>query len=298
MGGPTGCVLVSYIDILGSLAVFGSDVIVSAEKAHMMIKRLLSRCRRILKRISSNRGATREIQKLYDEYDYLEAYSKHSDLRAKADPKSAVGGMWEEIGRLQYDFMTGKGLLSHHRMLDIGCGTLRGGRHFIRYLDHGNYTGIDISPEILKAADRLVDDEGLRVKKPTLLLNENKDLKFGQFEDKTFDYLLAQSVFTHLMPEHIEECFENVGKVMHQESSFFFTFNLSSDLARTGLKSFSYPYSFFSKLADKHGLVIEDCQNDYPHPRRRFSVRDIIDPALYQEHHMVRLIRKTDRSDG
>jgi hypothetical protein len=32
-----------------------------------------------------------------------------------------------------------------HHLRDIGCGTSRGGRYFIRYLDPDRYTGVDIS---------------------------------------------------------------------------------------------------------------------------------------------------------
>ncbi len=39
-------------------------------------------------------------------------------------------------------------------MLEIGCGNLRAGRLFIEHLDAGDYYGIDISPDILLAAQR------------------------------------------------------------------------------------------------------------------------------------------------
>jgi hypothetical protein len=57
-----------------------------------------------------------------------------------------VGGMWEEIGRLQFDFLLSKGLQSRHFLLDIGCGSLRGGIHFIGFLDAGRYDGIATQP--------------------------------------------------------------------------------------------------------------------------------------------------------
>ena len=45
-------------------------------------------------------------------------------------------------------------------MLEIGCGNLRAGHLFIGYLDAGNYYGIDISPDILLAAQ----DSGRRIR--------------------------------------------------------------------------------------------------------------------------------------
>jgi hypothetical protein len=52
---------------------------------------------------------------------------------------------------LQLDFMIREGLKPHHKLLDIGCGSLRGGVHFIRYLDAGNYVGIDSNIALLDA---------------------------------------------------------------------------------------------------------------------------------------------------
>ena len=54
-----------------------------------------------------------------------------------------VGGGWDEIGKLQFDFLISRGLKPHHVFLDIACGSLRAGRFLIPYLDAGNYLGIE-----------------------------------------------------------------------------------------------------------------------------------------------------------
>src|SRR5436309_1445834 len=72
------------------------------------------------------------------------------DIR-KGAHRDAVGGMWDEIGRLQFEFIRGRGLQQGHKLLDVGCGSLRGGVHFARYLDAGNYYGTDLNPSYLKA---------------------------------------------------------------------------------------------------------------------------------------------------
>ena len=152
------------------------------------------------------------VNKLYDEHEYMEAYRRHTDMRVSVDPQAAVGSMWDEIGKVQFDFMINMGLEPRHQILDLGCGTLRGGRHFIRYLDNNKYTGLDISPKALEAAEKLIVDEELANKAPRLLLNSNQNLRFDEFGEDKFDYILAQSVFTHLFPETIEECFACIKK--------------------------------------------------------------------------------------
>lgn len=202
----------------------------------------------------------------YGTRSYLDAYSAHTDSRVERDPHQAVGGLWEEMGTLQFDFLVRNGLEPRHRLLDIGCGTLRGGRHFIRYLDAGGYTGLDISVKAIEYAEQLVAGEGLSEKKPRLLVNRRKDLRFEEFEAEAFDYVLAQSVFTHLGSEHIEECFRHVGRVMRPSAGFFFTFYEAPRIRRSGRKKFEYPFSFFEGLAAKSGFDLTDRSSDYPHP--------------------------------
>ena len=212
--------------------------------------------------------AARESE-FYEGKSYLDGYIAHTDWRVARDPQEAVGGMWDEIGSLQFDFLRRQGLAPHHRLLDLGCGTLRGGRHFICFLEPNNYCGIDISPACIDAARELVIAEGLQEKSPTLILNESKNLKFLEFGEMTFDYILAQSVFTHLPSHMVRECFENVGKVMRDGTKFFFTYLASERYEQRGLKAFSYPWTHFAKLASDCGFTAIEVSDDYPHPRNQ-----------------------------
>ena len=209
----------------------------------------------------------RRVDKLYKENDYLDAYRRHTDLRAQRDPKTAIGGMWEEVGQMQIDFLSGEGLSSDLRMLDIGCGTLRAGRHFIRHLDAEGYTGVDISEGVIEAGKTLLVDEGLVDKRPRLIANTAGDLRFEMFSDEKFDFLLAQSVFTHLKEEHIEECFANVGRIMGPDSRFYFTFYSGEVSEQSGPKSFRFPFSFFERVAKGNSFELTERSEDYPHPR-------------------------------
>lgn len=126
---------------------------------------------------------------------------------------------------------------------------------------------MDISREAIRFAEELVSSEGLADKRPTLLVNENTDLKFGEFANARFDFILAQSVFTHLDQASIEECFSHIGSVMHRDSRFYFTFSPSDEPRRIGYKDFCYPFSFFQEIADNHGFALRDCSEGYPHPK-------------------------------
>ena len=237
-----------------------------------MYAKILRLAKKIIKRLLGMDALDQRLERLFKENEYLEAYSQYTDLRVEADPKSAVGGMWEEIGKLQFEFLINKNLQPHHKMLDLGCGTLRGGRHFIAYLHTGNYYGLDISPKAIEFAKQLVREEGLSEKSPHLFVSENKDLKFREFSGEKFDYILAQSVFTHLGAEHIKECFENVGYIMHKSSVFYFTYNRGEESMRTGLRNFRYTFSYFESLSEQYGFQLQDCSRDYNHPRGQLMV--------------------------
>jgi len=100
------------------------------------------------------------------------------------------------------EFLKSQGLLPERALLDIGCGTLRGGRLFITYLDKGNYTGIDVSSGVLEAARLPCAREGLLAQEPRLMHVPDGRLDFSFLADR-YDFVLAQSVFSHLREAHI-----------------------------------------------------------------------------------------------
>lgn len=136
--------------------------------------------------------------------------------------REAVGGMWDEIGLLQFNFMVEMGLKPHHLLLDIGCGSLRGGVHFIKYLDEGHYFGVDKDPKLIELGMAVeLPKYGLGNKQASFVANP--DFDFVMFGVK-FDFAIAQSLFTHLPLNDIMVCLDNARRVLVDEGRLYATF--------------------------------------------------------------------------
>lgn len=138
--------------------------------------------------------------------------------------REQVGGLWDEIGRLQIDFLRAAGLLPSDTLLDVGCGSLRGGVHFVRYLEPGRYYGIDRDADLVRAGLEIeLPRAGLadRLPRGNLAVTDAFDAeRFGV----AFDVAWAQSLFTHLTAPDIRRCLERVARPVRSGGRFFATF--------------------------------------------------------------------------
>lgn len=189
-----------------------------------------------------------------DHVSYYRAVMRSDAARSR---DAAVGShtreSWLELGRLQFDFAVSHGLKPDMRMLEIGCGNLRAGRLFIDYLEPGNYYGVDISPDILLAAQDTIAEQGIAARLPYLTLVTDLRLQF--LPDASFDFVHAHSVFSHSPIEVIEECFAHVGRLMTADAFFDFTFDRTEGTEHHVLREdFYYRTQTLVELAAKHGL--------------------------------------------
>lgn len=118
--------------------------------------------------------------------------------------RAYIGGRWQELGQIQFDFMVSRGLRPEHVFLDIACGALRGGVHFIPYLEPEHYLGIEKERSLIRSGLSKELSAAVREeKRPELVVSDS--FEFDRFT-KQPDYSLAQSLFTHLTAADIERC--------------------------------------------------------------------------------------------
>ena len=126
----------------------------------------------------------------------------------------AVGGEFEAIGILELETLKYFGLKEDSYVIDVGCGSGRLAKPLSRYLS-GRYLGIDIIPELVEYARRIVarDDWWFEV---------GQGLSIPE-KDGTADVVCFFSVFTHLLHEqsyvYLQEA-KRVVKAQREDSIF------------------------------------------------------------------------------
>jgi cyclopropane fatty-acyl-phospholipid synthase-like methyltransferase len=114
--------------------------------------------------------------------------------------------------------MKSLGLAPEHTFLEIGCGCFRAGRFFLDYLNDGNYFCLDADAEMIEIGMEKELNANQR-SKVLYVITDNFDLR----PHWSFDFLIAQSVFTHLPHEKFKQCIDQVNKVTHEGSIFVVT---------------------------------------------------------------------------
>lgn len=193
----------------------------------------------------------------------LEAGSKH--YRAFVGPPEK----YDLISAMQFNLLTFLGLREYHCLLDIGCGSLRAGRLFIPYLLPQHYYGIEPESWLVEEGIRNeLGQELIQIKKPTFLYDFNFDLKAFK---QNFDYIVAQSIFSHASDTQIRKCLQEVAGCLKPEGIFVATF-IEGNEDYTG-STWVYPgcveytENFMKTVANEVNLNFEII--DWPHPNKQ-----------------------------
>lgn len=110
---------------------------------------------------------------------------------------------FEAIGRLQLITLLRCGLYPDSRVLDLGCGSLRGGVWLVHFLQSERYFGIEPNAAMLDVGkNEILGTELVAEKRPKFLTNDNFDpAEFGV----EFDFFLARSIWTHASRDQIRQ---------------------------------------------------------------------------------------------
>jgi len=172
----------------------------------------------------------------------------------------------------QFEFLTSHGLRTDHRLLDIGCGTLRGGIPFIEYLEPGHYVGIEARAEVLDEGRKELMDAGLEYKRPLLI--HASDPAQVQLEVPV-DIAWAFSVLFHMPDEVVDAYLGLVASGLTDGGYFYANVNLGDrhEGEWQGFPVLWRSWEFYERLAASHRLAMSDVGrlNELGHRSGSFS---------------------------
>ena len=164
--------------------------------------------------------------------------------------------LWKMKQEFQINFLKEQGLKPDEKLVDIGCGTLRGGIPLIKYLDAGNYYGLEVRENVLNEGKKELEEEKLNVKNPVLIhFNDFDELNFDTKLDKAF----AFSVLIHLEDKIAEKCFAFVNRNLTENGVFYANVNLAGNKVGEwqGFPVMYKEMGFYEKLANANGLKVK-----------------------------------------
>lgn len=169
--------------------------------------------------------------------------------------------LWRMKRAFQFDFLQRMGLERGQRLLDLGCGTLRGGLPLIEFLEPGHYSGIDVRAEVLAEARAELEEAGLAHRQPVLV--HATDLGLLDLGER-FDVVWAFSVLIHMDDATLMRAFECVSRHLAPDGSF----HANVRLARAGESPEELRWEDFPVVARtldsyraagaRHGLALRD----------------------------------------
>ena len=185
-------------------------------------------------------------------------------------------GGYESIGKQFFNYFLKFGdITPDSSILDIGSGIGRMAVPFTGYLsDKGRYEGFDIvklgvnwcTKNITKKYPNF-NFKLIPLKNDLYFLdteNTAKELVFP-YESDTFDFVFLSSVFTHMMPEDVENYIAEINRVVKTGKNCFATFFILDEVSEnsmntTGVKQFPYnrgDYSLMDKSVKEANIAFQ-----------------------------------------
>lgn len=213
--------------------------------------------------------------------DALEkAIVESKSLRPGADHYRAYVGppaQYDFMGATQFNLLTGLGLREEHRLLDLGCGSLRAGKFLIQYLLPDRYFGVEPNSWLWQdALKNEIGDAIAPIKKPTFFAID--DFTLNDISTDSIDAAVAQSIYSHAGADVVLRSLKAVAKVLKPEGQFLFTALTETTPSFDNIKRGSsisgwtyppcigYPADEIVEMCDEAGLYAQKL--DWYHPRQ------------------------------
>ena len=177
-----------------------------------------------------------------------------------------VPDYYDRLGAVQFLVLLQLGLREEDTLLDIGCGSLRGGRFSLLYLKPSRYYGLEPEQWCLDCGiENEVGRDLIRIKQPRFSANTYFD---GSEFGVSFGYVIAAGIFMHTSLEQIRDCFLNTYAVLRDDGIVVGAFIKGDEGANRN--HWTYPeiqtYREQSMREQAHGAGFDLHVLDAPHP--------------------------------
>jgi SAM-dependent methyltransferase len=164
--------------------------------------------------------------------------------------------LWRMQRAFQIDFLQRMGLDRQHHLLDLGCGTLRGGLPLINYLSAGNYTGIDVRAEVIEEALRELEEAGLEQRYPRI---GHVESLAGLDLRAHYDFVWAFGVLMHLEDADLEIALSFAARHLAERGAFYANVHLGDGRLGSwaGFPVVARPLDWYAARAHEAGLGAE-----------------------------------------
>ncbi len=140
-------------------------------------------------------------------------------------------------------------LVPSSKVVDYGCGSLRLGHHFIRFLNSGNYIGVDVWEELIEIGVDLIEADIVEEKRP--IFAEISPISIDLAIDSNADVVFACSVAYQVHPWDYAEFVMNLQKIAHKPGSWIlFDTKLAAEHFRYKESGWAWTQNFYDQLFD------------------------------------------------
>ncbi len=195
---------------------------------------------------------------------------------------------YDLVAAMSFSLLVALGLRQQHRLLDVGCGSLRVGRLLIPYLNRGHYVGIEPNGWLIEeGVQRELGADLVRIKAPTFHVADST-AGLPPAAAAPFDFALAQSVFSHTGADLLARWLREIAAVLAPAGALVATYLPAEEDARA--TGWVYPgcvrYRPDTLASMARACGLRALPLDWRHPRQSWVLlaREGFDLSWLQQH--------------
>jgi SAM-dependent methyltransferase len=179
----------------------------------------------------------------------------HHSLGANiVDPAGNKQDFWVAGAAKAKKYMVNTKVQSNERVVEYGCGSLRIGAHFIKYLDPGMFYGVDVTDGFYEIGKALIGELMIAEKRPRFdIISEATIEKLAAF---AADFVYSSAVCCHVHPDEIGFYFAALDRITRKAGALLiFDATLADKPVRYRHRSWAWPLEFLKNSLPDLELV-------------------------------------------